>query len=169
MNEYVYAEKWVELAQRERDPFDRFVYCYFALNAIYNPFYERNERQAIKSLYRETFNTHPDFKIRMKQIELMSEFKYFIERRPIRNCRYNPQVNPNDRFDTSQEVRDLSDGSLFKSNVAMLMIIYQIRCNLFHGNKRYDSEVNHEIMENASKILLAYMHAFLENKVSAYN
>lgn len=60
MNEYVYAEKWVELAQRERDPFDRFVYCYFALNAIYNPFYERNERQAIKSLYRKTFNTQHD-------------------------------------------------------------------------------------------------------------
>lgn len=165
MNHYYHARKWVELAEKENDYFDKFVYCYFALNAIYNPHYDHSERQAIRTLFKITYNTRPGFKQEMKEILKTDEFSYFKNRRPIRNCKYNPEVNPYDRYDTAKECSMLLLNDWFNSNQAMIMIIYQIRCNLFHGNKQYYNEDDQEIIKNASVLLLKYMKAFVKNQI----
>lgn len=162
MNHYYHAKKWVELAEKEIDYFDKFVYCYFALNALYNPHYERSERQAICTLFKRTYNYNYGFKEEMRNILNTKEIKYFINRRPIRNCKYNPEINPNVQYDTAKEKALLLSNNWFSSNQAMLMIIYQIRCNLFHGNKQYYDENDQDIMKNASILLLKYMKAFVK-------
>ena len=165
MDHYYHAQKWVELAANENDYFDRFVYCYFALNALYNPHYERHERQAITTLFKKTYNQHSSFKHEIKLLINTDEFKYFIERKPIKNCKYNPLIDPPKYYDTSEYHSKLSLGDWFDSNLAMLMIIYQIRCNLFHGNKQYYNENDQVIMKNASKLLFEYMRLFVKYPV----
>lgn len=43
------------------------------------------------------------------------------------------------------------------------MILYQVRCNLFHGNKSFPSESDQETMRNASALLLRYNEIFVKN------
>lgn len=44
-------------------------------------------------------------------------------------------------------------GEFKKKMQALLRIIYQIRCNLFHGDKVYTNERNNELVEVANEIL----------------
>ena len=42
-----YILKWIEKSKTEEDYFDKFVYGFFALNAMYSVYYDESERQAI--------------------------------------------------------------------------------------------------------------------------
>ena len=162
ISELEYASKWVERASVVTDPFDRFVYSFFALNALYGPFYVKSERYAIKDLFDELYTEAPQFKYEVKEMLEYPEFQYFIDRKPIQNCRYDASTMDPWLRDTSSDHYKLSEGHWKRSNQSMLMIIYQIRCNLFHGQKQYSRSDDFEIIENASILLLEYMKLFVK-------
>ncbi|MCR5727461.1 MAG: hypothetical protein K6G24_08345 [Lachnospiraceae bacterium] len=156
-----YIIRWIEKSRDEEDYFDKFVYGFFALNAMYSEFYDNSvktgERGCIEKLFRVCLKDHrPEF----NEIFDMQEYKYFCERRPIKNMRYNPNNPGKERADTRKEVYKLKEREIFDSNLAMLLILYQIRCNLFHGNKAYSNEFDQEVMKNASELLLKYNEIF---------
>lgn len=160
MNEIRYATNWVKVAIESDDPYDRFVYAFFALNALYNKYYKNSERQAIKSLFYDRFK-NKQFRKKVDSIMDLEAYDYFVKRRPIRNCRYVEGVTEPRYYDTACDTYSLADYDAKTSNISMLMIIYQIRCNLFHGNKQYHNHDDMEIMENSSTLLIEYMKAFL--------
>ena len=148
-----YILKWIEKSKDEEDYFDKFVYGFFALNAMYSVYYDGNERQAIKELFEASFKANYD---EYRKILDTPEYEYFCNRPAIKNCKYNPnKENPGPR-DTSRDKVKLLDRSTKGSNRAMLMILYQIRCNLFHGNKAFSDSNDQEIMKNAAELLLKY-------------
>lgn len=159
-----YIVKWVDKSRVEQDSFDRFVYGFFAFNAMYSVFYDTDERRAIKDLFDAIFkNSYEEF----KEIFESPEYDYFCNRRPIRNMKYDPRKGfgyP----DTSRDTALLAEREVRRSNKAMLMILYQIRCNLFHGNKSFADESDQETMRNASALLLRYNEIFVKN-MDRYN
>lgn len=156
-----YIIRWIEKSRDEEDYFDKFVYGFFALNAMYSEFYDAaiktEERKCIEKLLRVCLKGHRD---EFDAIFDLPGYKYFCERRPIRNMRINPNNSGGRRFDTRKEVYKLKEKETYDSSYAMLMILYQIRCNLFHGNKAYTNEYDQEIMKNASELLLKYNEIF---------
>lgn len=148
-----YILKWIEKSKNEADSFDKFVYGFFALNAMYSVYYDESERQAIKNLFESSINTHYDD---YREILYTPEYEYFCKRPPIKNCKYDPNKEFSGPRDTSRDTMKLLDRSPKSSNRAMLMILYQIRCNLFHGNKSFGDTNDQEIMKNAAELLLRY-------------
>lgn len=154
-----YILKWVEKSEHEEDDFDKFVYGFFALNALYSEYYDGDERGAIRTLFYQCFDSHEqDF----KKIMDLPEYDYFARRAPILNMKYDPARGIG-RSDTREDTRCLSERNARKSNRAMLMILYQIRCNLFHGNKAYGNPNDDEVMKNAAEILLHYNRIFCKD------
>lgn len=148
-----YILKWIEKSKSETDAFDKFVYGFFALNAMYSVYYDGDERYAIKKLFASSIDAHYE---EYREILYTSEYEYFCNRPAIKNCKYDPfKEHPGPR-DTSRDKMDLVDRSPKKSNRAMLMILYQVRCNLFHGNKSFSNADDQEIMKNAAELLLRY-------------
>jgi len=148
-----YILKWIEKSRIEEDYFDKFVYGFFALNAMYSVYYDGNERQAIKDLFASSINTQcEDF----REILYTPEYEYFCKRPPIKNCKYDPSKEFSGPRDTSRDTIKLFERNPKSSNRAMLMILYQIRCNLFHGNKSFGDSNDQEIMKNAAELLLRY-------------
>lgn len=152
-----YVLKWIEKSQKEEDYFDKFVYGFFALNALYSIYYEGDERRAIKMLFEASVKDHRE---EYRKILYTPEYEYFCNRPAIKNCKYNPYKENPGRKDTSSDTMKLPERSVIGSNRAMLMILYQIRCNLFHGNKSFGDENDQEILKNASELLLQYNMIF---------
>lgn len=155
-----YILKWIDKSKDEEDAFDKFVYGFFALNAMYSIYYEKDERRAIKDLFFACVNYHRD---EFSKILKTKEYQYFCNRPAIKNCKFNPRKDNMDRADTSKDKSKLLDYSVVGSNCAMLMILYQIRCNLFHGNKSFGDFNDQEIMKNAAELLLQYNLIFSED------
>lgn len=148
-----YILKWIEKSKNEEDNFDKFVYGFFALNAMYSIYYERDERRAIKALFAASLDNHFD---EFRKILCTPEFDYFCNRPAIKNCKFNPLRDDPRTRDTSEDTDNLRNKHPKFSNRSMLMILYQIRCNLFHGNKSFGDMNDQEIMKNAAELLLRY-------------
>lgn len=155
-----YILKWIEKSKNEKDHFDKFVYGFFALNAMYSVYYDSDERQAIKDLFASSFNSHY---IEYSNILYTPEYEYFCNRPPIKNCKYDPNKERPGPRDTYRDTIKLPDRDPKNSNRAMLMILYQIRCNLFHGNKSFSNYNDQEIMKNAAELLLQYNLIFAKD------
>ena len=155
-----YILKWIEKSKNEDDYFDKFVYGFFALNAMYSLYYDGSERYAIKTLFDASIKNHYD---EYRKILDMPEYEYFCNRAPIKNCKYDPNKENMGPRDTSKDTSKLLERSTKGSNRAMLMILYQIRCNLFHGNKAFSDANDQEIMKNASELLLQYNLIFSQD------
>ena len=148
-----YILKWIEKSKNEEDNFDKFVYGFFALNAMYSIYYDGDERRAIKDLFDSSYNAHSR---EYEEILYTQEYEYFCKRPPIKNCKYDPSKERPGPRDTYRDTIKLSERLARSSNKAMLMILYQIRCNLFHGNKSFGDENDQEIVKNAAELLLRY-------------
>lgn len=81
-----YIEKWVEKSRNEKDYFDKFVYGFFAFNALYSEFYlrEKYEKDAIKAFFDAHYDGNQGS---LKEIFNTPEYEYFCNRAPIRDMR----------------------------------------------------------------------------------
>ena len=44
----------------------------------------------------------------------------------------------------------------------MMMILYRVRCNLFHGNKMFESDSDEQVISNATGVLDSIVKAYLD-------
>ena len=68
----------------------------------------------------------------------------------------NPQRDDSRTRGAADDKARLLDRSPRTNNRAMRIFLYQIRCNLFHGNKLFGDSNNYEIAKNVSELLLRY-------------
>jgi len=147
------ARSWLGKADGEGDPFDRFVSLWFALNALYNEFFDRSERAAIGDfLYSGHHSMGEDAEL---AILGSGPARYFTER-VIRDCR-------GWGTDTREDATILASSERMPTRrvKSLLMILYQVRCNLFHGNKVYARESDEEVVAHAADALGAILRACL--------
>ena len=152
-----YIAKWIEKSRNEKDCFDKFVYGFFAFNALYSEFYlrEKYEKDAIKAFFDAHYDGNQGA---LKEIFDTPEYEYFCNRAPIRDMR-----NDTISWRAKDDLEKIREKNTRKSTKAMLMILYQIRCNLFHGDKSFTNLNDQEIMKNASELLLRYNTIFLND------
>jgi hypothetical protein len=147
------AKSWLSKAELETDSFDCFVSLWFGFNAIYNEFFFGNERQAIGDLvYSNQYTLNSQKLVKIFNHHSVSFFKTRI----IRDCRGIGK-------DTS-EYAAIIGNTYYSPNrrlKALLMILYQVRCNLFHGNKIYDRDSDRQVISNAAAALLIILQAYI--------
>lgn len=162
------AVKWLRKALTETDSFDKFVYAWFAFNALYSE--NMSDRQGnspnrnseLDAILLTVQNHVRLIDSRKRASLIVSEPVRFFESRVIRNMR-----NPN--FDTSENHRRLknSNSSERQKFEALFKILYMVRCNLFHGNKLFDRDSDVTVIKNASDVLTAYLTLALGGMISS--
>lgn len=148
------AQRWYRKAVSADDNYDRFVFLWFAFNALYNEFFDSSERRAIGDLVYS--NRYHISNAGINDI-LETPHASFFKQRIIRDCRGNGR-------DTSESAAVLrsSDSSPRKRLDCLLRIVYLVRCNLFHGNKMYGRDSDDEVVTNAAFVLTEIIEAFLK-------
>src|SRR5208283_747131 len=143
------AKSWVHKAKEEKDPFDKFVYLWFAFNALYGQYLEKEddkEKYLICTCSKDYLKQVPR---RNLQSILNKDYVRFFENRIIRDCRRKSGK------DTRENVSSLKNTSntLSYRVTSLLLILYQVRCNLFHGDKMYERDSDQEVIKNAADAL----------------
>lgn len=138
------AKAWYNKAKTEHDCFDRFVYQWFAFNILYSPYFDDNERRAIKNYIHDNWRSI----VHLEDL-LDSEQVNYFKQRIIRNCRLD---SSNDTAEYAARLKS-ERNSLKYRLIALMMILYQVRCNLFHGNKLFTSESDQEVVDNAASVM----------------
>jgi len=147
------AQTWFEKANQAEDHYDRFVYLWFALNALYNEFFTGSERKAISDLiYSDDYRLNNS---KINEILNIPEVEFF-KNRIIRDCRGNGR-------DTCAYAAILKSNSYShkKKLDNLLKILYQVRCNLFHGNKMFGRDSDDEVILHASTALRKVVESLL--------
>src|SRR5262245_60261314 len=118
------ARSWLSRTESSRDEFDRFMALWIALNALYSSYQTESERQAIGDLvFSDEYRLSEG---RLRSILDHPGARYFLTR-TVRDVRGTG-------IDTAEHAAVLENtGRSFKRRLkALLMILYQVRCNLFH-------------------------------------
>lgn len=147
------AASWLKKAETEKDDFDKFISLWFAFNALYNQFFHHSEIDAIYNL----IFSH-DKKIEYTELRdiLTLNSSTFFENRIIRDCRGNGK----DTIEYAAKLKDNSNSLRYRL-FYLLKILYQVRCNLFHGNKMFDSDSDQEIIKNAASSMELIIRALI--------
>ena len=148
----IFTNRWLQRAERKQvfvDDGDRFISLWIAFNGWMRGRFgeaigDRNQIEAVKEIqdFKEVFNN-------LKTTD--DKFRECLEKLSAL-----PIVNM--QFRNNQEVIYVYDGT-FES---LIELIYQVRCNLFHGRKDItDDEKDIEAVSLAYQILLPLFKAYL--------
>ncbi len=147
------ARTWYNKAGCAEDPYDRFICLWFAFNALYNEFLQGSERNAIGELVYSNRYTLSNTSIHNI---LNSPCVEFFKQRIVRDCRGSGR-------DTSESAAVLRNSAFYpkKKLYHLLRILYQVRCNLFHGNKMFGRDSDDQVVSNAAGALEYIVNAYL--------
>lgn len=142
-----FIEGWIIKADKEEDEYYKFFTYYLALNYLYNHEFEEvsSEKERLvlfisKTVCNKEFN---DFKITIdKKSELIKQ--------QIKDMRSN-------RNSKIYKLDDVKNGNI----VSIFLMIYQIRCNLFHGEKELHSDRDKNLVKEANVILKQFLKKVL--------
>ncbi len=141
------ALEWYEYGLEKHDDFFmRFMMHWIAFNWLYSEKQAGDERQKIKEFYRDNkakFEKADAFS--MPDIDVFMECPIFDSASGSRRDREYERIR---RYDIE----------------ALLMSLYQVRCNLFHGSKCLHNDRDQRLVLASANILERYMKALLEVK-----
>lgn len=140
MNDVDIAKGWIKKANDENDPYNKFISAYVALNFLYQGFVSGDTERKKMSLYMmdccQKLSINP-----FDPISCVSEYLNFpvIDERPGKTARkWNTQAG---------------------DNITLFEAIYQVRCNLFHGNKLLSDKRNQKLVEEGAAVILKVLNA----------
>ena len=140
------ALEWYQYGLEHKDDFFmRFMMHWIAFNWLYSSEDGQSEREKIKSYYEKNYK-------RFKYDPFGSvDIKIFMES-PI--------------YDGKTARANVHDYEGVKSGNAksLLMSLYQVRCNLFHGSKSLRIERDRDLVRASANILEKYLEALLKDE-----
>ena len=149
------AESWLDRSKQTEDPFARFTFLWFGFNALYSQSEANRERSAIRDfIHRQKIRFGQDF---MSDV-LESNAVGFFKDRVVRDARGNGE-------DTAEYAVHLksSEWSVDKRFRSLLMILYLVRCNLFHGSKTFVRDCDQEVVERAAVLVALIMEKYFRS------
>ena len=127
------AKEWINRAQNTEDVYDKFISAYIALNFLYN---EREERCERDRMVNYLLNVADYLKIDPFTIYNIDEYLAY------------PVVNMTPRSSKKHQSQKVFDKrSLFAA-------IYQVRCNLFHGNKTLGDPRDRRLVAQGADVII---------------
>ncbi len=135
---------WIKKGENEQEDVNKFICYWIAFNCYYVAVTTETERTAIKMIIQDS-DTKEIFNRVYKQYK--NEFDKILSLKSIKDER--PKKNNQVKI----EVVDLS---------TVMWCLYQVRCNLFHGNKGLNSKRDKEILSITTPILRYLVKEFFE-------
>ena len=143
-----YALEWYRYGlQNDEDYIFRFMMHWIAFNWLYSEC-DRNSEIANINAYCE-MNYEKLKRYNPFNTEAFKEFR----KGPIRGR--SGGRSPEDLFD------DICNKHGERRVKSMLLTVYRVRCNLFHGTKRIDIERDQELIKSSAIIMEGYLRALL--------
>lgn len=137
---------WIEKGNREENEYNKFFSYYVALNYLYNHEFEdeQNEKTRLALFIADTIGLF-EFKINMLDYPTLIE-RQLINMQTSKPCKYYKleRVKQNNLID-------------------IFLMIYQIRCNLFHGGKELLADRDLNLISEANKILKSFLVQYAEH------
>jgi hypothetical protein len=151
LQEIDFLKAWSSVADDCSDPWFRFIARWIAFNAYYSAMHpSKGDKAGVKKMgvdpvwvgLHKSLLQEPNYK---------ASVDFFISR--------NGVADMNDRGGAGHRVQiaDLNDWN------QVLLCIYQVRCNLFHGDKLPHARNDSDVVENADNILSGVVNRFLKN------
>lgn len=127
------ATEWIDRAQNSEDIYDKFISAYIALNFLYN---ERKERCERDRMVNYLLAVTDYLKFDPLTVHNIDEYLAY------------PVVNMTPRASKKNPPQKVSDKrSLFAA-------IYQVRCNLFHGNKTLGDTRDQRLVAQGADVII---------------
>lgn len=146
-NDFVHVEdlmkEWVEFGDHEENPFMRFMAYWVAFNMLYEPYRKGGEVKdfpAIMDCYASNasaFGGYDPFDRGGADIFMSDEAKQLYREDP----------------DPEAKIRRIRR----KNRRELMFAVYCVRCNFFHGNKRFGDETDREFVRSAAAIVRGYL------------
>jgi len=137
------AQKWLARVKGTVDPFNRLSEAWRGFNNLFFPVRATNEREKIKSfLLSKTSANDASALMGMYKREIA-----YLLSKPVVDMR----GNGNDTSDNIAAYHSTTDP--VRRVVELFMIIYQVRCNLEHGQKAPDTPRDAELCAYSSSIV----------------
>lgn len=147
------AKKWYDKGQEEQDKFDKFIYHWIAFNALYDQNQsERHENKRIVGFVSKNYSNKIDILLKMSD-----PLEIFKQRSVERLGRWNIPKITNTRYHKVFNEKLPNKMRI----INLLLTIYQVRCNLFHGGKNPDGSRSLNLVKAASILLENYLSNFL--------
>ena len=148
----IFTDKWLARAERGEqyiDDGDRFVSLWIAFNGWMKGKFgedtaERSQIESVKTIldFQDVFNN-----LKLKNNEFRMHLDEF-ERIPVVDMRFKKGLETIFRYDGTFE--------------SLIEVIYQVRCNLFHGRKNINEDTkDFNLVSLSYKILLPLFKAYL--------
>lgn len=133
------AREWLERGLNHDDPIDCLYNCWMGFNNLYGAYHTGSERNAIKALI--------DAKVEAAFAQaLLDNHKPEIDcfmSRPVIDMRGN-------RRSSQRDINNYNTSNCPLSKLkSILMVIYQVRCNLVHGEKSPSRVRDVELCKNS--------------------
>ncbi|EKN3681988.1 hypothetical protein OU500_000371 [Yersinia enterocolitica] len=137
------AEEWIQLGDEKQNPMDKFEDYWKAFNNLFS-FYENNrtEKLKINDILNNCIDNADDLLERFR-----ADINYLISM-PVINMNRVSSRNASENIDNfNHETAPLDKLK------AVFMIIYQIRCNLIHGEKSPTRTRDTELCDHAAGLV----------------
>lgn len=147
-----YAYEWYAYGlESKKDDIIKFAIHWIAFNWLYGDYGGRDERESIKAFCNSNEEVLSSFDAFSKP-----EIKLFLEQ-PVYDARGHCRKR-------SEEIYEkVTKGSGIEQITNLLLTFYQVRCNLFHGQKILRCERDIALVENSSVLLQGYLDAILNS------
>jgi hypothetical protein len=142
------AKGWIDRENCEDDPDDKFISAYIALNFLYEGLdFNRSSEQTKKRNEREKMSLY------MSKCCQELSIDPFDATGCVSEYLKSPVIDERLGHDAKKWSTQKGD------NGALFNAIYQVRCNLFHGNKLLSDERNQKLVEEGAAVILKVLNA----------
>jgi len=128
---------WITKGDSEENLFNKFICYWISFNCFYNNYTGKTiDREALNDLKnrRKILSTYEVITTVPKNLELLKELQNICPLRSVKN----------------NSIKNIDDTNSFAQVVD---VIYQIRCNLFHGGKEETNERDIQVVTAATPVL----------------
>lgn len=160
-------EEWYNYGVENSNPFFvKFMTLWIAFNQIYSKYpgliensdkkgFHRDERQQIKECLKHDIDTELLTKELFDQI-FSSPFIEIFKHKPVKTFNTNKKKFDDDKFNNHDIVKDKNED--WENRIeALFMMIYTVRCNLFHGSKETSNPRDVRLVQRSGEILEIYL------------
>lgn len=148
MDKQEISRRWYDKGKPETDEFDKFIYLWISFNALYSEVIAKGEKEQIKGFVNRYYNPVFDSLI-------SSENNNFFKTTEIKDCKLG------NKGSTKRYIETLKGNSNSKNKIiALILCVYQARCNLFHGDKIPQDYNDKQIAMNAGNVLEQFLDIY---------
>ncbi len=156
------VEGWIQRAEKERDPFDKYISYYTSFSILYNTYAKEMDASADLTYGEgrraaDIGNLIPDKQAVVN--DLREPLRDYLEIIPAFREEYWGRSHP---IPIASRLRE----AFYSDNAAdtiefLLKWLYKVRCNIFHGEKNYDPTLDKTILDYSNRMIARILSSAL--------